>query len=119
MIEEKVKKEINPVRDKKPETSVISNGIEKTEAKKIGTNVSSNDKKARPVKTFKKNTHFTKKRRSTRPRSEFDQKIIKIRRVTRVVKGGRRFSFSVAIVIGNRKGSVGRSEEHTSELQSH
>ena len=65
------------------------------------------DKKTRaPRPAFKKNSHF-KKRRTLRPRSEFDQKIIKIRRVTRVVKGGRRFSFSVAMVIGNRKGSVG------------
>lgn len=42
-----------------------------------------------------------------RPKPEFDQKIISIRRVTRVVAGGRRFSFSVAIVLGDRKGSVG------------
>jgi small subunit ribosomal protein S5 len=40
-------------------------------------------------------------------RSEYDQKIIETRRVTRVVSGGRRFSFSIAIVIGDRKGSVG------------
>ncbi|NTV44618.1 MAG: 30S ribosomal protein S5 [Candidatus Yonathbacteria bacterium] len=40
-------------------------------------------------------------------RSEFDQKIIETRRVTRVVSGGRRFSFSIAIVIGDKKGSVG------------
>ena len=40
-------------------------------------------------------------------KSEFDQKILSIRRVTRVVSGGRRFSFSVAMVIGDRKGSVG------------
>mgnify|MGYP001582292075 CR=1 FL=1 len=38
---------------------------------------------------------------------EFDQKIVSLRRVTRVVSGGRRFSFSVAIVAGNRKGMVG------------
>jgi small subunit ribosomal protein S5 len=38
---------------------------------------------------------------------EFDQKIISIRRVTRVVSGGRRFSFSVALVAGDRKGMVG------------
>ena len=38
---------------------------------------------------------------------EFEQKMINIRRVTRVVKGGRRFSFSVLLVIGNRKGKVG------------
>lgn len=49
-------------------------------------------------------------RRGTRPervRPEFDQKIISIRRVTRVMAGGRRFSFSVAIVIGDRRGKVG------------
>lgn len=50
-------------------------------------------------------------RRSRKPRErvrpEFDQKIISIRRVTRVMGGGRRFSFSVAIVAGNGKGRVG------------
>ena len=40
-------------------------------------------------------------------RSEFDQKIIGIRRVTRVMAGGRRFSFSVSMVIGDKKGRVG------------
>jgi small subunit ribosomal protein S5 len=55
---------------------------------------------------FKKNTG----KRSPRPekvKSEFDQRILNIRRVVRVVTGGRRFSFSVAILIGNHKGSVG------------
>lgn len=42
-----------------------------------------------------------------RARPEFDSKLIQIRRVARVVAGGRRFSFSVALVAGNRKGSVG------------
>lgn len=41
------------------------------------------------------------------PRSEFEQKILEIRRVTRVSSGGRRFSFSVAVAIGNKKGKVG------------
>ena len=40
-------------------------------------------------------------------RSEFEQKIIGIRRVTRVMAGGRRFTFSVAMVIGDKKGRVG------------
>jgi small subunit ribosomal protein S5 len=55
---------------------------------------------------FKRNTG----KRGPRPekvKSEFDQRILNIRRVVRVVTGGRRFSFSVAIVIGNHKGSVG------------
>lgn len=42
-----------------------------------------------------------------RVKPEFDQKIISIRRVTRVMGGGRRFSFSVAMVIGDKKGRVG------------
>ena len=42
-----------------------------------------------------------------RVKSEFDQKAINVRRVARVVAGGRRFSFSVAVVIGDRKGRVG------------
>lgn len=46
-------------------------------------------------------------KRGERPKPEFDQKIISIRRVTRVVSGGRRFSFSVALVAGDRNGSVG------------
>ena len=45
--------------------------------------------------------------RPPRAKSEFDQKMINIRRVSRVVAGGRRFSFSVAIIIGNKKGKVG------------
>jgi small subunit ribosomal protein S5 len=45
--------------------------------------------------------------REPRARSEFDNKVLDIRRVTRVVAGGRRFSFSVTIVIGNGKGQVG------------
>ncbi len=46
-------------------------------------------------------------RRTERVRQEFDSKIISVRRVTRVVAGGRRFSFSVSVVIGDKKGKVG------------
>ncbi len=42
-----------------------------------------------------------------RVKPEFDSKIIDIRRVTRVSSGGRRYTFSVAVVAGDRKGRVG------------
>lgn len=46
-------------------------------------------------------------RRAEKPRSEFDNKVISVRRVTRVTSGGRRFAFSIAVVAGDRKGRVG------------
>lgn len=46
-------------------------------------------------------------RREQRAKPEFDQKIIDIRRVTRVAAGGRRFSFAVSLVAGDRKGRIG------------
>ncbi len=45
--------------------------------------------------------------RSAERRQEFDQKIVDIRRVVRVMGGGRRFSFSVAMILGDKKGRVG------------
>jgi len=56
-------------------------------------------------KPFKKRKFSKRKREERKP--EFEQKIISMRRVTRVVAGGRRFSFSVAMVIGDKKGRVG------------
>ncbi|MCI0619978.1 30S ribosomal protein S5 [Candidatus Wolfebacteria bacterium] len=54
---------------------------------------------------MRRNTRRRTPRERTRP--EFEHKVIDVRRVTRVVAGGRRFSFSVTLVAGNRKGSVG------------
>ena len=45
--------------------------------------------------------------RAPRERGEFDQVTIDVRRVARVMAGGRRFSFSLVVVIGDRKGHVG------------
>lgn len=42
-----------------------------------------------------------------REKPEFEQKLLDLARVTRVVKGGRRFSFRATMVIGDRKGRVG------------
>ncbi|MFH1626862.1 MAG: 30S ribosomal protein S5 [bacterium] len=71
-----------------------------------------------PNNNNKTKTVFNKDDRAKNPRRfshgkpekikpEFDQKILNIRRVTRVTKGGKKMNFSVHIVIGNKKGSIG------------
>lgn len=68
------------------------------------------EKKAddRPRRTTQKRNFRSKApRRRERVKPEYEQKIISLRRVTRVMAGGRRFSFSAALVIGDRKGRVG------------
>jgi len=48
-------------------------------------------------------------RRGPRPeiKDEFKDKVLDLRRVTRVVKGGKRFRFRATVVIGDEKGRVG------------
>ena len=38
---------------------------------------------------------------------EFKDKLVSINRITKVVKGGRRFTFSALVVVGNHAGSLG------------
>lgn len=95
MTDEKVTKE------KVEETKVV----EDTQSKVSKNESKIFDKKPQGERFFKKNKRKSKRRERTR--SEFDQKILDIRRVTRVSAGGRRFSFAVSIAIGDRKGRIG------------
>lgn len=53
----------------------------------------------------------SRKRRSEtqeeKPQSEWTERVVQIRRVTKVVKGGKKLSFRAIVIVGNQKGQVG------------
>lgn len=46
-------------------------------------------------------------RRRPREQKEYEERVVTINRITKVVKGGRKMRFAALVVIGNRKGKVG------------
>lgn len=61
-----------------------------------GSRAGSRSKRQRKVET-----------REEKPPSEWTEKVVQIRRVTKVVKGGKKLSFRAIVIVGNQKGQVG------------
>lgn len=55
----------------------------------------------------KKNNNRRRDRRPRREESEFDQKVLELKRVTRVSEGGKQMSFRACVAIGDGKGRIG------------
>lgn len=106
MVPEKADLNFNIMTDEKvtKENKVENGGQQAVKSEDKSQNKFSNSSRGEG-RFLKKNKRKSKRRE--RARSEFDQKILDIRRVTRVSAGGRRFSFAVSIAIGDKKGRIG------------
>ncbi len=54
--------------------------------------------------------------REEKPESEWKEQVVQIRRVTKVVKGGKKLSFRAIVIVGNKKGQVGVGCAKASEV---
>jgi small subunit ribosomal protein S5 len=55
-------------------------------------------------------------RRFEKVKDDFEEKVVTIRRVTKVTKGGRHFRFAAVVVVGNKKGQVGMGTGKANEV---
>jgi small subunit ribosomal protein S5 len=70
----------------------------------------------KPRKFDKRRPRNNNRPNNSKPKSDLEDKVIEIRRVTKVVKGGRQFRFAATVVVGNRKGMVGLGTGKAKEM---
>lgn len=101
MDKENTKKEEQKSKDvdKKKKLTAVSN-TEKTKGPEV------KKESVYAKKRFEKNKNRKNNRRFEKKADEFDQRLVDIARVTRVMAGGKRMRFRACVVIGNKKGKV-------------
>ena len=103
--EKKVAEEVvNETADVKEEKAETVAAVEETavEAQETVETVEQTEKPQRRGKKRRIETTEPEK-----PVSEWEERVVQISRVTKVVKGGKKLSFRAIVIVGNRKGQVG------------
>lgn len=94
------------MEDKKTQETKVDDN-KKTADKPVVKSTESGHSHGAPVKRRGGRMGSKKRRMSEKPKDDFDQRVLDLARVTRVMAGGKRMKFRATMVIGDRKGKVG------------
>lgn len=92
------------------EEKVSGSGFEETAAPSDGV------RRGRRTASRESNRRSGDENKRERVESEWEEKVIQVRRVTKVVKGGKKLSFRAVVAVGNGKGQVGIGVGKASEV---
>ena len=102
-----------PTSDTKPEDATTAKEESSDEEDDELTGIEEASEEEIVQKVTKKDSRKKRKKRGERGQekgkeaSEWIEKVVQIRRVTKVVKGGKKLSFRAVVIVGNAKGQVG------------
>ena len=107
---EEIKKEVAT------EEKVVAKTVEVSADKKESNDTKPVDKRNQKFNGKDRRGQRGPRKGGFRQNNEFEERVVNVARVTTVVKGGRRFSFSVLVVIGNKKGKVAYGHGKANEV---
>jgi small subunit ribosomal protein S5 len=104
------------MEENKTNQEVVTNETTKTDSKPEEVKTNSGDARDGNRRDFKKGGRRFQRNNRKYPPKEYEERVVSLNRVTKVVKGGKRMKFSALVVIGNGKGVYGFATGKSGEV---
>ena len=107
--EEKIENQVEETAEVVEETveEVVEEAVEETTEAAEVAEEETEEVTVLPAKKQRSRKKKVETQVEAKPESEWTEQVVQIRRVTKVVKGGKKLNFRAIVIVGNKKGQVG------------